>query len=152
MSSNKFSNPWMPASNGVFGGGSDYNKNAYSVRGKGAANNPWVQGSGWWENSVEGNYQKGFGKASHSNEYYSTEPVSRQAMRRMRTITVLVAGGAILGAAAAAGGVAATTGGVGAVLNETKMHKNKGNQKNLAVFQKSLLPQNQMSRINQDIY
>ncbi len=77
MSSNKFSNPWMPASNGVFGGGGAYNKNAYSVRGKGAANNPWVQGSGWWEYSVEGNYQKGFGQASHSNEYYSTEPVSR---------------------------------------------------------------------------
>lgn len=103
MSANKFSNPWMPASNGVFGGGSDYNKNAYSVRGRGAANNPWVQGSGWWENSVEGNYQKGFGQATQSNEYYSTEPVSLQAMRRMRTITVLVAGGALVGAAAAAG-------------------------------------------------
>jgi len=129
MSSNKSSNPWMPASNGVFGGGSDYNKNAYSVRGKGAANNPWVQGSGWWEESVEGNYQKGFGQATQSNEYYSTEPVSLQAMRRMRTITVLVAGGAILGAAAAAGlfsggggaaaaggAAATTTGGSGAAL------------------------------------
>lgn len=103
MSSNKFSNPWMPASNGVFGGGSDYNKNAYSVRGRGHANNPWVQGSGWWENIVEGSFQQGFGQASHSNEYYSTEPVSLQAMRRMRIITALVAGGAVVGAAAAAG-------------------------------------------------
>lgn len=60
MSSKKFSNPWMPASNGVFGGGGAYNKNTYNVRGKGAANNPWVQGSGWWKNIVEGSFQQGF--------------------------------------------------------------------------------------------
>jgi hypothetical protein len=90
-------------------------------------------GVGWWEDSVEGNYQKGLGQASHSNEYYSTEPVSLQAMWRMRTITVLIAGGAILGAAAAglfsggggaaAGGAVATSGGGGSVLNETRMYK-----------------------------
>jgi len=101
--SKKYNNPWMPASNNVFGGGGDYDKNAYSARGRGAANNPWVQGSGWWETIVEGNYQGGFGQATQSNEYYSTRPVSPAEMRRMRTISVILAGGAVVGAAAAAG-------------------------------------------------
>jgi hypothetical protein len=101
--SSKHNNPWMPSSDGVYGGGAGYDRNAYSVRGRGAANNPWVQGSGWWEEIVEGNYQGGFGQASQSNAYYSTRPVSPAEMRRMRTISAILAGGAVVGAAAAAG-------------------------------------------------
>jgi hypothetical protein len=101
--SSKHTNPWMPSSDGVYGGGAGYERNAYSVRGRGAANNPWVQGSGWWEEIVEGNYHGGFGQASQSNAYYSTRPVSPAEMRRMRTISAILAGGAVVGAAAAAG-------------------------------------------------